>query len=134
MSFNLKIENLLDKTGLSDKKDAMPETLSGGQKQRCEFSKFIPVVFKNIFIFNINISRTRFIKSANQMQQRRFARTRYTMYNSKCYIANIVKFNMGKLKSCYKINILRRTDGIVQKELAGICNIRPSTLTVMLTT
>lgn len=28
--------------------------------------------------------------------------------------------------------ILRRTDGIVQKELAGICNIRPSTLTVML--
>ena len=29
--------------------------------------------------------------------------------------------------------ILRRTNGIVQKELAGICNIRPSTLTVMLT-
>ena len=28
--------------------------------------------------------------------------------------------------------ILRRTDRIVQKELAGICNIRPSTLTVML--
>ena len=26
-----------------------------------------------------------------------------TMYNSKCCIANIVKFNMGKLKSCYKI-------------------------------
>lgn len=28
--------------------------------------------------------------------------------------------------------ILNRTDGIVQKELAGLCNIRPSTLTVML--
>lgn len=28
--------------------------------------------------------------------------------------------------------ILKRTDGIIQKELAGVCNIRPSTLTVML--
>ncbi len=34
-----KIENLLDKTGLSDKKDAMPETLSGGQKQRCAIAR-----------------------------------------------------------------------------------------------
>lgn len=34
-----KITNLLDKTGLSDKKDAMPDTLSGGQKQRCAIAR-----------------------------------------------------------------------------------------------
>lgn len=34
-----KTGNLLDKTGLSDKKDAMPETLSGGQKQRCAIAR-----------------------------------------------------------------------------------------------
>lgn len=36
-----KIENLLEKTGLSDKKNAMPETLSGGQKQRCAIARAI---------------------------------------------------------------------------------------------
>lgn len=34
-----KITDLLDKTGLSDKKDAMPDTLSGGQKQRCAIAR-----------------------------------------------------------------------------------------------
>lgn len=36
-----KIENLLEKTGLSNKKNAMPETLSGGQKQRCAIARAI---------------------------------------------------------------------------------------------
>jgi len=36
-----KIDNLLEKTGLSNKKNAMPETLSGGQKQRCAIARAI---------------------------------------------------------------------------------------------
>ncbi len=33
------VEEILDKIGLSDKRDAMPNTLSGGQKQRCAIAR-----------------------------------------------------------------------------------------------
>lgn len=36
-----KVGSLLEKTGLSNKKNAMPETLSGGQKQRCAIARAI---------------------------------------------------------------------------------------------
>ncbi len=38
-----KIMEILEKIGLADKRDAMPETLSGGQKQRCAIARALSV-------------------------------------------------------------------------------------------
>lgn len=49
------------------------------------------------------------------------------------YASRIEFANLGLTEAQPKIlYILNRADGIVQKELAELCNIRPSTLTVIL--
>lgn len=54
-------------------------------------------------------------------------------YSSHADASRTEFINLGLTEAQPKIlYILRRTDGIIQKDLAELCNIRPSTLTVML--
>lgn len=54
-------------------------------------------------------------------------------YSSHADASRTEFINLGLTEAQPKIlYILKRTDGIIQKDLAELCNIRPSTLTVML--
>ncbi|MCI9079528.1 MAG: MarR family transcriptional regulator [Lachnospiraceae bacterium] len=54
-------------------------------------------------------------------------------YSSHADASRIEFINLGLTEAQPKIlYILKRADGIIQKDLAELCNIRPSTLTVML--
>ena len=46
-----EVRNVLEKIGLADKEDAMPNALSGGQKQRTAIARALVKVYKNEIFF-----------------------------------------------------------------------------------